>query len=118
MKRIVGLSVPIFDLSGGRTVRILPTAYEGLNKGERRATRTATLDGAAVVYDAGFADADRTLEVQTRDSLAAAFFAYLVQTYNLIKISTDTGKYSAVPKRWAEENGIATLEALVMEKLS
>lgn len=120
MKSVVGISTLLFDLTGGRTVYIEPGAKEQLNQGERRATRTPTLDGAAVVYDAGYAVADQTYLIQVREntSYVGNWFAYLVKTYNLIRVTTSEGVFNAVPSRWYVEKGIATLETLITEQIA
>jgi hypothetical protein len=119
-RQVIGLSTYTYDVLGARTLYMEPDARERANAGARRATRTKTLDGGAVVYDAGFAVADQTLTIRVRESAAGVgyFFALLVKTYNLIKISTADGVFSAVPARWSVKDGIAQLEALVMEQLA
>ena len=119
-KHIIGISTFTADVSGNRTLYVDADSLQSMNAGTRRATRTKTLDGGAVVYDAGFSPADLTftISVPTSDPSAAPFFQMLVKTYNLIRISTDLGVYSAVPSRWSEQKGLATLEALVVEQLA
>jgi len=119
-RRTVGISTFEYDPLGARTLYLLPDSRQAINRGARRATRTKTLDGAAVVYDAGYAVADLTWElaVDAKNPLVGAFLALMVKTYNLIRICTDDGVFSAVPSRWAVENGRATLEALVMERIA
>jgi hypothetical protein len=120
MKRIIGISTMAHDLIGARTLYIEPGSFERLNAGARRATRTKTLDGGVVVYDAGFSVADQTFEIRVRASsrYTANWFAWLVKSQNLIRISTDSGVFTAVPARWSEINGIALIEALVMSQLA
>jgi hypothetical protein len=45
-----------------------------------------------------------------------AYLAMLVKTYNEVRICTDDGVFLAVPSRWRESQGKATLEALIIEK--
>jgi len=119
-KHIIGLSTFLADVNGNRTFYIEPSSIEDMKQGSRRATRTKTLDGGAVVYDAGFSPSDITFKISVRaeNVYAGQFFSMLTQTYNLIRVCTDSGVYSAVPSRWFEAKGIATLEALVMEQLA
>jgi hypothetical protein len=119
-KKVIGISTIEYSASGSRTLYVEPGLYEQMNTGTRRATRTKTLDGGAVVYDAGFSYADQTwsIKIRTDQRLTAFFFAWLVKTYGLIRITTEGGVYTAVPSSWAEENGVTKLEALVMERVA
>lgn len=119
-KRIVGLSTFIADPVGNRTLYVNQDSVATMNQGARRVTRTKTLDGNAVAYDAGFSPSDLTftISVPATDVTITAFFAMLVKTYNLIRLTTSDGVYSAVPSQYREEDGVATLEALVMEQLA
>ena len=115
VKRIVGLSPLAYDTTGARTVYIEPGAFEQLNSGARRATRTKTLDGGAVVYDAGFSVADQTFGIKVRaDRTTPSYFAWLVQSQNLIRVSTEMGIYTGVPARWDVGQGMVMLEFQVM----
>jgi hypothetical protein len=118
--QVVGISAYTYDILGARTVYMIPSALELSDTGQRRATRTKTLDGGAVVYDAGFAVADQTLVIRARENTSriSAFFALMVKTYNLVKISTSEGVFAAVPSRWSVKDGIAQLDALVIAQLA
>jgi hypothetical protein len=120
MKMVIGISTFAYDLIGAGTFYITPDSYERMNSGARRVTRTKTLDGAAVAYDAGYAVADLTwdISIEARDEGTPNFIAWVVQTYNLIRISTKDGVFSAIPSRWSFDSGRVRLEALVMEKLT
>jgi len=117
-KRVMGISALTFDATGARTVYVDPQALERMNTGARRATRTKTLDGAAVVYDAGFSVADLTYTITVRENGTniGDWFALMVKTYNLVLITTDGGAFEAVPSKWSAEDGNATIEFLVMEQ--
>lgn len=117
-KRIVGISTISYSVSGARTLYADPQSLERLNKGTRRATRTKTLDGGAVVYDAGFSVADLSyvITVPENSTNIGDWFAWLVKTYNLVRISLDDGVFEAVPSKWSVESGNATIELLVMEQ--
>lgn len=120
MRQFVGISTFEFNLNGARKMRVDPASYDQLNSGFRRATRTPTLDGGAVVYDAGYAVADKTLSLRiiARDTYTGAWIAYICKTYNLVRICVKGAVYKAVPYRWSEANGVVTFEALVMEQLA
>jgi hypothetical protein len=118
MKRTIGISCIDYDPFGARTLYLSSESRESINQGGRRVTRTKTLDGAAVVYDAGYAVADLTwlLTVEAKSVTVGAYLAMLVKTYNEVRICTDDGVFLAVPSRWRESQGKATLEALIIEK--
>jgi hypothetical protein len=118
-KKMIGISTYDFDLGGARMLRLVPDAMEQNYTGMRRASRTRTLDGGAVVYDAGFAEADLTwnISVVVTSVYVVRYLEYLVRLYNSIRICTDDGVFSAVPASWRMHNGIATLEAWVTERI-
>jgi hypothetical protein len=118
-RRIIGISTITVDATITlRTFYVDKTTREELNTYSRRVSRTPTLDGEAVVYDAGYAVADKTIYVRVynRDESIISFFAWLVVAHNLIRVCTDNGVYEAVPSKCWEENNYAILETLVMEK--
>lgn len=120
MRRMIGISTFAADIAGARIVRLVPEYSSTINAGARRATRTRTLDGGAVVYDAGYAVADQTLSLKLKssDPTLPAWVAYLVKTYNLIRVTTEAGAYQCVPASYVERDGVVTLEALVLEQLA
>jgi hypothetical protein len=119
-KRIIGISTIGYNIDGNRTFYLAANTEESMNAGSRRVTRTKTLDGSAVAYDAGYSVADITwmISVEARSALVGNWIAWMVKTYNLIKITTKDGVFKCVPSRWTSENGKVVLEAWVMEKLA
>lgn len=69
--------------------------------GERRASRTATLDGGSSLYDTGFSDADRTytIDVPARPEIAA-FIEYMTRTYSLVLLASPDGNYVVCPQKF------------------
>jgi hypothetical protein len=120
IKKIIGIGVFAYDVNGSQTLYLAGETEEMLNAGARRVTRTKTLDGGAVAYDAGYSVADLTwiITLQSKTEFTSDFVSWIVKTYNLIRISTKDGVYSAIPSRWSMKNGNVVLEALVMEKLT
>jgi hypothetical protein len=117
----IGISTPLFDLDGARLIRVTPQTIPSLFSGSRRVSSTATLDGGALLYDTGYAVADRrhTIEAAEHDVRAtAAWFAMLVKTYNLIQVVTDEGVFLAAPSKWSMINDIPTLDLLFAEQLA
>lgn len=119
----IGLSTTIFDLGGALYVRgsdlDIGTGMKNRSR-FRRVSRTATLDGGVSVYDTGYAVVDRTLIVMvTKASLAvAAFFAYLVSTYNSVTVTTSESAYRGTPMRSYQEDGAAVLEIGINEEIA
>jgi len=121
MKKKMGISTLIYDLDGARTFYVSGKSAESMGFGRRRVTRTKTLDGGAVVYDAGFSYSDLEWNVSMQANPGdgvVAFVRRIVRTYNLIKITNDLGVYTAVPSAYEEGNGVITLKALIMSKLT
>ena len=118
--QMIGISTYEYNPGGHRMLYLVPEAQEMNYTGARRVTRTPTLDGGAVVYDAGFAVADLTwqISVWARTRYVPAYLEMLVKMYNLIRICTADGVFSAVPARWSIKNGVATLEAWIMEQIA
>lgn len=119
LKRTVGFSTEQADTAGARKFIVDgETINFTARDGRRRVTRTPTLDGGAVVYDAGFSIADKTFKMQLRANtlMDTSFIQYLVTAYNRIRISTIDGVFIAVPESWLLENGIITFQALVIEQ--
>lgn len=120
----IGLSATIFDLNGALYIRSgdLDQGVDVQNRSrERRVSRTATLDGGMSVYDTGYAVADRVLNVKIPNPSAAmaAFFAYLVETYNSIVITTGESAYEGNPMRsYHDSDGAVTLEIGITEELT
>lgn len=115
----IGISSTIFDTSGARYVDGGElSASEALknNMRERRSTRTATLDGGVSVYDAGYAAGDRDMEVRIPDPARELvdFFFYMVETYNLVMITTEDGAFFGVPERaYIDNDGAAVLNVAI-----
>lgn len=117
---MIGLSTITFDLDGARIFSGERNAELKNRKGERRISRTATLDGNVLVADLGFADGDRTLTAIELDATEAAvnFAQYLVENYSLINATTEDGAYEVAPKSYSVDNGKLSLTLLVNRKIS
>ena len=115
----IGISATIFDTSGALYVDGGElSASEALknNMRERRATRTATLDGGVSVYDTGYAPGDRDMEVRipVPERELVDFFFYMVETYNLIMITTEDGAFNCIPQRaYLDSDGAAVLNVAI-----
>ena len=115
---MVGISSPVFDLSGAA---VLPYAYaEGAGNATRRVSRTATLDGGAVVTDTGYAVADNTLEIVANSALEAdyAVLLRLTRLYSEVVVSTPDGVFTGSPSELKVDGTDVRLTVLVTEQLS
>ena len=65
---MIGLSTITFDLDGARIFSGDRNAELKNRKGDRRISRTATLDGGVLIADLGFSDGDRTLSAIELDA--------------------------------------------------
>jgi hypothetical protein len=86
----------------------------------RRVSRTATLDGSAVIHDGGFADADRTIDVRVPNATQAQLSAVLalIQADNLQRVATEDGVFEGALERITQDGGSLTARFLVQRKLS
>jgi hypothetical protein len=95
----LALASKTFDLDGFVALD-LDGDREALTPRSRRATVTATLDGAVVVDDGGFAHGDREWDVRVRPSVEELeVLKNLVENYPTISVSTKEGVFTAVPQR-------------------
>ena len=86
----------------------------------RRVSRTSTLDGGVAVYDSGYADGDRTINVRVPKAASEviAFMEYIIETYNIIRVTCLEGAFRAVPNRFTMgDDGSANLELLITENI-
>ena len=84
-----------------------------------RVTRSATLDGGAVIQHSGFSHGDRKLRVMaTLSEDDAAIIEFLHQTKTLLNISVQDGFYSGAFSNLIIDNGEMDLTILIKEKLS
>lgn len=120
----IGLASTIFDLDGARYIRgeDLDPGTEITNRSRaRRVARTATLDGGISVYDTGYAASDRILTIRVMNPTAdiSAFFAYLVETYNTIVVTTAESAYEGTPLRsYHADTGAVILEIGINEEIA
>lgn len=112
------LSTPVWDAQGFVAVEALATQNDGETR--RRMNRVATLDGGAVVNDAGFSEADRTIELKWVPGTADYEYLIerLVKFYPRINISARTGFYECAVESYRPGDDESTLRLLVVSKLS
>lgn len=121
MIQTVGIAAPVFDPSGWFLVdRIVGTGSD-TRALSRRVTRTATLDGGAVVNDQGYSPADRTILIQfdaAADEDLIEGMRRLLRLYSSLILSLADGCFTASPSAFRVTNGKATLTLLIVEALA
>lgn len=117
---MIGLATQVFDLNGA--LLLFGTRAESeLSEVSRRVSRTATLDGGAVVTDGGYTAADKTLKIVAERVSAETFAAaqYLVRNYGSLMVATDFGLFLGAPESLSLDNtGRLRLTVLVTEELT
>lgn len=118
---MIGISTQTYDIIGAWLFTNTDLDKDMKNRsGSRRVSRSATLDGAAAVYDTGYSDGDRTISAVERwaSEAAVAFARYIVEHYAFVAVTTEDGAYKAVPSSYKLNNGNLQIEFLITEKLS
>jgi len=115
---LYALSTLIWDPQGYVEVDALPAQTDG--EVRRRVNRVATLDGGAVVNDAGYSEADRTIELRwVRTSPAHEYLIErLVRLYPRIHVATRAAVYEAAVEAYLPGAAESALRLLVISKLS
>lgn len=115
MNDMIGISVSTADETGALVLRMTPDSK--IAGGERRVTRTKTLDGGCAIYDGGFAHCDRTWKVAvyvSEDEWEALFL--IAQLYSLVGLSTAEGFFRGCIESAVQEEDRAILSILIKEK--
>jgi hypothetical protein len=112
------ISSPTFDPAG--YVEIPVTNDTKVGTLARRVNRIATLDGAATYNDAGYTDADRTIELVWNSNSKTIEDAVdrLIQLYSIVTLSTRRGVFRALLENYSPGASESTLRLLVLSKLS
>ena len=115
---MVGLTTEVFDPAGSFVAE--PLMDSALCPAARRVSRTATLDGNAVLEDLGYTPADATLTIQfrIRSPEEEARLLRLIRIYPILNLSTQYGAYRGVADLYTPSPGKTTLRFLVQSQLS
>ena len=115
---MIGISTLIYDLDGHMVLNESPKSI--IPNITRRVSRTATLDGKAIISDLGHSVSDGTYIIKTfnlsksdRDKLKA-----LVESYSLVRMSTRQGCLLGVIKSLNVEDNPMEFVFFVQEKVS
>lgn len=117
---MIAIASATYDPIGWRVFHGDPVANDlGNRGGARRVSRTATLDGGCVVYDAGYTDSDRTITVTVPSTKMADldFADHVCRNCPRVWIFTREGVFAGVPKRHAVTGGVLKITILVTDKL-
>jgi hypothetical protein len=117
---MIGVSTLTYDLDGSRVFYSDRSKDLKNRMGERRISRTGTLDGGVVIADMGFTDGDRDIIIEVlKASIEDVDFArYICETYNLVTVTTEDGAYKAAPSDYKDSDGTLKMTMLVSEKVS
>ena len=116
---IIEVASKVYDSDGARFLKQDAGQEIENNKGARRVTRTATLDGGAVADDSGYSAADRTYIVKTKDETGeiAAWAERMVKTYSTVTLSTRFGCFTGTPSQWFVRQNFVYIEILIIEQI-
>lgn len=115
---LVAFDAAVFDPAGSVIIDALPSS--SLNTSTRRITRTATLDGNAVIIDNGFTASDSTPRVNAYLSAAQeATVLRLCQLYPEVVCSTPFGCYLGVIDDVRRDTaGITAIQFTILRDIS
>lgn len=115
---MIGITVPTYDLNGFAVLDSINNDASTTRDLTRRATRTATLDGAAVLNDLGFSDSDRTITVNVfADESLDSTLNNMVKYYSTVYLYMGADVFLANPKRLSYvRNGSVTLTLEIITK--
>ena len=115
--RTVWINPPTFNIQGD--LRLGITADTELENVGRRLSRTATLDGSAVVYDTGYSSGDRIFilrfsQISQSDS---ELLQSWVKSYSTLYITTAESTFEAAPESYSYTRSRGQMRALVLSDL-
>ena len=115
--RTVLINPPIFAIHGDLRLKVYGDV--DLERVERRVSRTATLDGGAVLADTGYSSGDRIFELRLIGISQAD--SETIQTwtknYATLHVATHQSVYEAAPERYSYASGVGQLRLLVISDL-
>lgn len=112
----IGISTLTYDLNGALLLEVDPDSAAA--PVQRRMTRIATMDGGAVVYDAGGGDADITLSLVLINLSQSELHALekLVRFYSLLRVVLHNGVFIAAVEQWTRSGNGGTFRLLVINR--
>jgi len=103
---IISLCSHLFDYGGDHRIEV-DIGKSDFSSVSRRVSRTATLDGGALIVDNGYSVSDATYILSVPDLSAESRLALLatLQRHSLITLSCKTGCYLGVVEQVDESQG-------------
>lgn len=91
-----------------------------LSNGSRRVTRSKLLDGTATVFDGGYTDGDRIIDVTINAPSAAQISAFrtIFEGYQILKFSSVDGQYLVSPSDYQVSGNTLKFTLLIISKTS
>lgn len=117
MGRLICINPPVYDPDGD--LRLAISGDTDLEAITRRVSRTATLDGGAVLTDTGYSAADRTFLVNLPgiSSEDSARLRRWVRDFATLIVATEESVFEAAPEQFTYSDGTAQLKLLVISDL-
>lgn len=121
MMQMIGIAAPVYDPFGWFVLSQIDGKGSDTAALSRRVTRTATLDGGAVVNDQGYSPADRTIDIQfdaQESEDVVEGMRRLLRLYSSVELTMADGCFNASPSAFRVTSGKATLTLLISEALA
>jgi hypothetical protein len=115
---LIAITAVNFSLSGN----VLFDATEDSDVGTtvRRVSRTATLDGGAVLSDMGFSHADRTFRINSKGPLSqddVGILRTMHREHSLVNCAIPEGVFQGVVNQFRDDSGFVEMSFLVKAKI-
>lgn len=116
---MIGLFALSYDPNGAGMVRLRPESATVMIQGQRRQSKTATLDGGASVYDTGSTVSDMTwtFTAEARKE-TVGLIEHLSRSYQEIGISTIKGCFLVSIPQWSIDGDDIRFEVSVLERMT
>jgi len=116
----VGIAATVFDIAGDLLIaKPDGSSVQNSRKGNRRVSRTATLDGSCSYYDTGYAVADRDIEIEVPEASeeTVARAEHIVQTYGEVSLCLTEGAFLCVPESFSVKDGTLKMVFMIKERI-
>ena len=115
---MIGIATPTYDLNGVLVLLDFIVSASNFRDLSRRSTRTATLDGSAVLNDLGFSDSDRTITLAIKPTEdEESVLKNVVKFYSSVKLYIESDVFLANPQKLTyNRNGNVVLTLNIISK--
>lgn len=112
---MIGIATYLYDENGDVVFYELPSTI--LEDSTPRVSRIATLDGGCVINHLGFADADRTFDIDAElDKSTVEIVRWIFENHQSVYLATSIGLFFGSLSRFKNESGRIKLTFWVKEK--